>query len=138
MPFYVVDQLAGVLDRRKGISLSVSRILVVGVAYKKNVDDTRESPALVIIEILKSRGATVDYYDPYVSAIPKTRSHPSLAGMRSIPFDLELMASYHAVLIVTDHSEIDWTSLAKAAQIIVDTRNATASISVGKDKIVLV
>ena len=137
MPSYVVDRLASVLDRSKGVSLSVSKILVIGVAYKKNVDDMRESPALVIIELLKARGAKVDYYDPYVPAIPKTRAHPSLAGMRSISFDLKSVSSYNAVLIVTDHSEIDWESLVKAAQVVVDTRNATAHVSAGKDKIYL-
>ena len=137
MPSYVVDRLASVLDRSKGVSLSVSKILVIGVAYKKNVDDMRESPALVIIELLKARGAKVDYYDPYVPAIPKTRAHPSLAGMRSISFNLKSVSSYNAVLIVTDHSEIDWESLVKAAQVVVDTRNATAHVSAGKDKIYL-
>ena len=137
MPSYVVDRLANVVDRCKGIGLSSSKVLVVGVAYKKDVDDTRESPAFVIIELLKARGAAVDYYDPYVPIILKTRAHPDLAGMRSISLDPKSIASYDAVLIVTDHSEIDWNLLVSAAQIVVDTRNATAHVRDGKNKIFL-
>ena len=95
----------------------------------------RESPALVIIELLKTRGSAVDYYDPYVPVIPKTRAHPELAGMRSISIGPSSIATYDAVLIVTDHSEIDWQSLVDAAQLVVDTRNATARVTRGKDKI---
>ena len=135
MPRYVLDRLANVIDQRKGIGLSNARVLVVGVAYKKDVDDMRESPALVIIELLRARGTAVDYYDPYVPAIPKTRSHPDLAGMRSISIDAQNVASYDAVLIVTDHSEVDWQSLVDAAQLVVDTRNVTARVTRAKDKI---
>src|SRR5262249_40832652 len=135
MPRYVVDCLAGVIDRHKGIGLSNARGLVICAAYKKDVDDMRESPALVIIDSLRARGTVVDYFDPYVPVIPKTRAHPDLAGMRSVSFDAPTIASYDAVLIVTDHSEIDWQSLVDAAQIIVDTLNATAHVSKGKHKI---
>src|SRR5262249_36843202 len=106
MPSYVVDRLANVVDRCKGIGLSNSKVLVVGVAYKQDVDDMRERPALVIIDLLKARGAAVDYYDPHVSVIPQTREHRDLAGMRSMSLDPQIVASYDAVLIVTDHSDI--------------------------------
>jgi len=99
------------------------------------VDDMRESPALVIIELLKARGTTVDYYDPYVPVIPKTREHAKLAGMESVSIRPATVASYDAVLIVTDHSEIDWQSLVDAAQLVVDTRNATTRVTGGRDKI---
>jgi UDP-N-acetyl-D-glucosamine dehydrogenase len=135
MPKYVLDRLANVIDQCKGIGLSNAKVLVVGVAYKKDVDDMRESPALVIIELLRARGAAVDYYDPYVPAIPKTRAHPDLAGMRSISIDAQKVASYDAVLIVTDHSKVDWQSLVDAAQLVVDTRNVTARVIGAKDKI---
>jgi UDP-N-acetyl-D-glucosamine dehydrogenase len=135
MPRYVVDRLANVVDRCKGIGLSNAKVLIIGVAYKKDVDDMRESPALVIIELLKARGTTVDYYDPFVPAIPQTRAHADLAGMRSISIDPPTVASYDAVVIVTDHSEIDWQSLVDAAQIVVDARNATAKVTGGKNKI---
>ena len=135
MPRYVLDRLANVIDQCKGIGLSNAKVLVVGVAYKKDVDDMRESPALVIIELLRARGTAVDYYDPYVPAIPKTRAHPDLAGMRSISIDAQNVASYDAVLIVTDHSKVDWQLLVDAAQLVVDTRNVTARVTGAKDKI---
>ena len=135
MPRYVVDQLAAVLDRNKGVGLSRAKILIIGIAYKKDVDDMRESPALVIIELLKMRGSLVDYYDPYVPVVPKTREHAKLAGMRSVSIDQKSIAEYDAVLVVTDHSEIDWQSLVSAAQLVVDTRNVTAKITHGKDKV---
>jgi UDP-N-acetyl-D-glucosamine dehydrogenase len=137
MPRYVVDRLANVIDRNKGIGLSSSRILVIGVAYKKDIDDMRESPALVIIELLKMRGAAVDYHDPHVPVIPTTRAHANLAGMRSVSVDPASVACYDAVLIVTDHSAIDWQSLLKAAQLVVDTRNVTAKVTGYHDKIFL-
>ena len=135
MPRYVVDQLAQTLDQHKGIGLSQARVLVVGIAYKKDVDDMRESPALVIIELLKMRGCFVDYYDPYVPVIPKTRAHMQLAGMQSVSIDPKSIAGYDTVLIVTDHSEIDWQQMVNAAQLVVDTRNATADVVDGKDKV---
>jgi UDP-N-acetyl-D-glucosamine dehydrogenase len=135
MPAYVVDRLANVIDRCKGIGLSSAKVLVIGVAYKKDVDDTRESPALVIIELLKMRGTFVDYHDPYIPMIPSTRAHARLAGMRSVTIDPPSVASYDAVLIITDHSEIDWQNLVNAAQLVVDTRNATAKVIDGRHKI---
>jgi UDP-N-acetyl-D-glucosamine dehydrogenase len=137
MPRYVVECLANAIDQCKGIGLSNAKVLVIGAAYKKDVDDMRESPALVIIELLKARRAAVDYYDPYVPVIPKTRAHSDLAGMRSISIDPPTVASYDAVLIVTDHSIIDWQSLVDAAQLVVDTRNATAKVAGGEHKIFL-
>jgi UDP-N-acetyl-D-glucosamine dehydrogenase len=133
MPHYVIDQLAAVVDRCKGIGLSSAKILIIGAAYKKDVDDTRESPALVIIDLLKSRGTAVDYHDPYAPVIPLTRAHASLAGMRSRSIKPECVSQYDAVLndavlIVTDHSVIDWQSLVDAAQLVVDTRNATRDV----------
>lgn len=135
MPRYVVNRLADVVDRVAGIGLSRAKVLIIGVAYKRDIDDMRESPALVIIELLKARGASVDYYDPYVPVIPKSREHASLTGMRSVSADPASVGRYDAVLIVTDHSEIDWQSLVNAAQIVVDTRNVTANVTDGKAKI---
>jgi UDP-N-acetyl-D-glucosamine dehydrogenase len=137
MPRYVVDRLTNVIDQKKGIGLSSSRILVIGVAYKKDIDDMRESPALVIIELLKMRGGAVDYHDPHVPVIPTTRAHANLAGMRSVPLDAPSLARYDAVLIVTDHSAIDWQSVVNAAQLVVDTRNVTATVLGNQDKVFL-
>jgi len=126
MPRLVVEKLAEALDRRSSRGLNGSRILIVGLAYKKNVDDIRESPSLRLIEIIEERGATVDYYDPYVAVIPMTREHAPLAGRQSVSFDAANIASYDAVLIATDHDSVDYPFLVKTAKIVVDARNACA------------
>ena len=89
MPHYVVDKLARELDRRAGRGLSNSRILILGISYKKNIDDIRESPALKLIELIEARGASVDFYDPHVPIIPKSREHGQLAGRSSISWSHE-------------------------------------------------
>src|SRR5208283_2392513 len=116
MPRWVIDRVVEALDLRAGKALSQSRLLVIGAAYKKNVDDMRESPALVIIEMLQRRGATVDYYDPLVPVIPPTREHSALAGMRSVAFTPAVLATYDAALVVTDHDRIDWQNLVDHAR----------------------
>ncbi|HYE50000.1 MAG TPA: nucleotide sugar dehydrogenase [Azospirillaceae bacterium] len=123
MPHYVVARTAQALDRACGRGLNGARLLVVGLAYKKNVDDTRESPALAIIELLEARGAAVSYHDPLVPAIPPVRAHPGLAGRRSVPLDPAGLAGYDAVVIVTDHDAVSWTAIAEHARLVVDTRN---------------
>ena len=125
MPVYVISKLSDALDQRKGISLSRAKILIVGVAYKKNIDDIRESPALAIMDILCNRGATIDYFDPHVPEIPKTRAHSQFAGWRSVPWDESMFGRYDAVLILTDHDGIDWQMLVERASLIIDTRNVT-------------
>jgi len=135
MPHYVIERLADAIDQQKGIDISDSRILVVGVAYKKDIDDTRGSPGLVIIELLKMRGATVDYHDPHVRVIQNTRAHANLVGMKSVSVDSQSVATYDAVLIITDHSEIDWENLVRASHLVVDTRNVTAKFSDEQHKI---
>lgn len=126
MPRLVVEKLAEALDRRSSRGLNGSRILIVGLAYKKNVDDIRESPSLRLIEIIEERGAKVDYYDPYVTVIPMTREHASLAGRQSAPFDAANIANYDAVLVATDHDSVDYQFLVRNAKIVVDARNACA------------
>jgi UDP-N-acetyl-D-glucosamine dehydrogenase len=123
MPAYVVERTALELDRRFGRGLNGAKLLVVGVAYKKNIDDTRESPALAIIEKFEARGADVAFHDPHVPAIPRTREHPRLAGRASTPLDPARLAGFDAVLIVTDHDAVDWDTLGRHARLIVDTRN---------------
>jgi hypothetical protein len=90
---YVVNELAIALDRQQKKGLNGSRILVIGLAYKKNIDDARESPSLVLIELLEARGATVDFHDPYVPAIPKTREHPKLANRKSVRLEPDVVSS---------------------------------------------
>ena len=124
MPHYVVDRLARALDRRMGRGLSNSRILIVGIAYKKNVDDIRESPALKLIELIEARGAIVDYYDPHIPVIPKSREYGRLAGRPSMTWGKDFLRQYDAVVIATDHDAIDYPELCQTALLIVDTRNA--------------
>jgi UDP-N-acetyl-D-glucosamine dehydrogenase len=129
-PLQVVDALAAALSSQKQMSLNGSRILLVGLAYKRNVDDLRESPALTIFKQLEMKGAVVDYYDPWVPAIPETRDFPQLAGRRSVPWQPETFAAdFDAALIVTDHHGVDYRGLAKSVDLIVDTRNAMQGVS---------
>jgi UDP-N-acetyl-D-glucosamine dehydrogenase len=123
-PFHVVEKLIEALSSRKQRALSGARILMLGIAYKKNVEDTRESPAFTLIEDIEKRGATVDFYDPYVPEIPHMREHAEMAGRTSLPFDPALFAQYDAVLICTDHDNVDYAALAKSCDLIIDTRNA--------------
>ncbi len=124
MPRFVVDKLARALDRRAGRGLTNSRILILGVAYKKNIDDIRESPSLKLIDLIEGRGASVDFYDPHVPVIPKSREHGQLAGRRSISWSLDAVARYDAVVVATDHDAIDYSVLGRAAALVIDTRNA--------------
>jgi UDP-N-acetyl-D-glucosamine dehydrogenase len=110
--------------------------LLVGLAYKKNVDDTRESPALTIIELLEERGAAVDYYDPYVAEIPMTREHAPLAGRQSVGWSRETLASYDAAFICTDHDDVDYAELVAHSRLVVDTRNATRDVAKHRERIV--
>jgi UDP-N-acetyl-D-glucosamine dehydrogenase len=123
MPRYVVQKLEEALDARLGIALSKARILLIGLAYKKNVSDIRESPSLKLIELLEKRGAHVDFHDPFVAAIPATREHADLAGRASTALSAKAIASYDAVLVATDHDDVDYAMFAKHAKLIVDTRN---------------
>ncbi len=134
MPDFVVDRLARALDARTGRGLRGARILILGMAYKPDVDDLRESPSLVLTELLEARGAAVDYHDPHIPEIGRTREHPSLAGRRSVPLDE--VASYDAVLIATDHAAVDHAAVIRAARLVVDTRNAAARAGITDAKVV--
>lgn len=126
MPRHIVERLAEELDRRFARGLNGSKILIIGIAYKKNVDDMRESPALRLIELLELRGATVDYHDPLVPVIPPTREHAALAGRRTVEIDAGSVSGYHALLIAADHDVIDYKALVTEANLVVDTRNVCA------------
>ena len=123
MPEHVVACVAEALNDF-GKPVKGSKILVLGLAYKANVDDDRESPSYVLMERLKRRGAEVSYYDPFVPVIRQTREHPQWAGTRSLAWGKELIASFDCVLIATAHACVDYRQLADWAQLIVDTRNA--------------
>jgi len=126
MPRLVVEKLAEALDRRFKRGLNGARVLLLGLAYKKNVDDIRESPSLRLIELIEERGGSVNYHDPYVPVIPKTREHAALAGRRSASLDPANVSSYDAVLIATDHDSVDYRALVQSAKMVVDARNACA------------
>jgi UDP-N-acetyl-D-glucosamine dehydrogenase len=126
MPRYVVDRLAEAMDRHLRRGLNGSKVLVLGIAYKKNVDDMRESPSLKLIELLEERGAHVDYHDPYIPVIPRTREHAPLAGRKSVALDAATIAGFDGLLIATDHDRVDYKLMGKHARLIVDTRNACA------------
>jgi UDP-N-acetyl-D-glucosamine dehydrogenase len=104
-------------------TLAGSRILLLGLAYKKNVSDVRESPALKLMELLEKKAARVEFHDPHVREIPPTREYSSYAGRRSVFLTVDMIADYDAVLIVTDHDAVDYSILANAT-LVVDTRNA--------------
>jgi UDP-N-acetyl-D-glucosamine dehydrogenase len=136
MPYLVIEKTAEALDRMLGKPLSLSRILIIGVAYKKNVDDMRESPSLKLMDILKARNASVSYHDPFVPVIPTTREHPEFAGQESLPLTAETIAAHDAVLISTDHDGVDYGLIASAAPLIIDTRNAMERRKVINAKVV--
>lgn len=123
MPSYVLSRLELELDLRQSCSLSAAKILVIGIAYKKNVPDMRESPALVLFDLLEKRGTKVDYHDPLVPRIPNTREHPQLAGRSSVDLNETAVAEYNAVLVATDHDQVDYELLARSARLLIDTRN---------------
>ena len=123
MPEHVVTRVSEALNTVKK-PLNGSRVLVIGLAYKANVDDDRESPSYVLMELLKQRGAQVSYYDPFVPVIKVTREHPQWAGTQSVEWSRETIAAFDCVLIATAHTCIDYRQLAEWAALIVDTRNA--------------
>jgi UDP-N-acetyl-D-glucosamine dehydrogenase len=136
MPYLVIGKLAEALDKRLGKPLGGSKILLIGMAYKKNVDDMRESPSLKLVEILEKRGAKTGYHDPYVPVIPSTREHPEFTGRKSVPLTAKQLASYDAVLIATDHDNVDYKLIAEHAHLVVDTRNAMVKAGIKSPKVV--
>jgi UDP-N-acetyl-D-glucosamine dehydrogenase len=129
MPDYIVRQASEALNTRHK-PINGSRILILGLAYKANVDDERESPSYHLLEKLKQRGALVAYHDPFVPEIRPTREHPQWAGTKSVPWNRETIEAFDLVIIATAHSCINYQELGEWAQCIVDSRNAMAGISV--------
>jgi UDP-N-acetyl-D-glucosamine dehydrogenase len=127
MPLYVVHQVAAALNARKK-SLNGSKILVLGLAYKADVDDDRESPSYVLMTLLQERGAKVSYYDPYVPVIKPTREHPQWAGVKSVAWNEKNIRAFDLALIATKHSSVDYGQLAQWAGCIVDSRNAMSGV----------
>jgi UDP-N-acetyl-D-glucosamine dehydrogenase len=133
MPEYVVTQLMEFLNEQ-GKAMRGSKVCLLGVAYKKDVDDPRESPSFVLMEHLLSRGVELTYNDPHVPRLPKMRHH-DLPQMESSELTPEFMAAQDCVLIATDHSAYDYASIVEHSQMVLDTRNATKHVEQGREKI---
>lgn len=133
MPHYVIGRLIDALNERRQ-SLKGSRVLVLGLAYKPDIDDVRESPSLELIELLKDKGAKVDYSDPYIPQTHRQRQYD--LQMKSKRLTAKMLAGYDAVLIATNHSDYDYDWIVEHARLVVDTRNATAKVRTGRSRIV--
>ena len=133
MPDYVIAKISDALNRKRK-SINGARLLVLGLAYKKDIDDLRESPSIELIEKLRALGARVDYNDPHIPRTPRQREHN--LGMISKKLTERMLGAYDCVLIATDHSAYDYNWIVKHARLVVDTRNATAGVKTGRRKIV--
>ncbi len=133
MPFYVVNKLIDGLNMHKK-SLNGSNILILGLAYKKDIDDLRESPSLKLMEIISEKGGSVDYHDPFIDKLGPTRHYNFEKS--SVHLTAENLKSYDAVLISTDHSAFDYSFVVEHAALVIDTRNATEQIKTDREKIV--
>lgn len=122
-PYLVIDETIRALSERKQKAISGANVLLLGVAYKKNVEDTRESPGFIIIEELERLGANVSFYDPHVPVVPNLREHPSMIGRTSVSFDPTAFANYDVILVCTDHDDVPYEIIGKKCSLIVDTRN---------------
>ncbi len=120
MPYYVIERANEAANAAK-ITLNGAKVLLVGLAYKKNVDDLRESPSFVLWKLLDKKGAKVEYYDPYCPLVPKLREYPKYAGKKSVK--LSPSSKYDLILIATDHDSVDHEAIAKLGKVVVDTRN---------------
>lgn len=133
MPNYVIMKVVQTLSE-KGVAVKGAKVLVLGVAYKKDVDDCRESPALVVVEKLREWGIDVNYHDSYIPVYPKSR-HGDM-GLSSIELNESTLKDHDAVLILTDHTDVDYQWVVNNANVVIDTRNATKSVTENRDKIV--
>jgi UDP-N-acetyl-D-glucosamine dehydrogenase len=124
MPGRVVDKTMAALSEHLGRALKGAKVLIVGVAYKKNVDDMRESPALKIMALLEDRGAVTRFHDPFFPEILPTREHPGFTGRKSVPLNAKTLAETDIAVICTDHDQVDYQLLADRCPLIIDTRNA--------------
>jgi len=133
MPQYVVRRVMDALNEQ-GKPVKGSKICVLGVAYKKDVDDPRESPSFVLMELLQAAGAVLSYHDPHIPRLPAMR-HYDVPDMASQPLTAEFLSGLDCVLIATDHSSVDYAAVVRHSPLVVDTRNATARVTQGREKI---
>jgi UDP-N-acetyl-D-glucosamine dehydrogenase len=135
MPAYVLTKVADALNDA-GKAVRGSTVAILGMAYKKDVDDPRESPSFELLDLLLKKGARVTYNDPHIPSLPRMRHWPHLEPMQSQPLTPEYLASQDCVLIATDHSAYDYAFVVKHAKLVIDTRNATRPVTDGREKIV--
>lgn len=136
MPHYVVERLADELDHRFQMGLSGSRILLFGMAYKKNIEDIRESASLKLMRLMEKRGATVSFYDPYIARLPPTREYPEFADRTGVQLPLQETELYDAAVIATDHDAVPYAELADRFPLIVDTRNVFGRRGIRRQSII--
>jgi UDP-N-acetyl-D-glucosamine dehydrogenase len=134
MPHYVVNRLAEFLNEQRK-PIKGSRIAILGVAYKKDVDDARESPAFELMKLLYSRGAELSYSDPHIPVLPRVRHYPDLPDMRSAALTPSFLSAQDCVLIATDHSAYDYHFIVEHSRLVLDTRNATRHVTNGRERI---
>jgi UDP-N-acetyl-D-glucosamine dehydrogenase len=135
MPAYVITKVADALNEA-GKPVRASKIAILGMAYKKDVDDPRESPSFELMDLLLKKGAAVSYSDPHIPSLPRMRHWPHLEPMQSQPLTPEYLAAQDCVLIATDHTAFDYAFIVKHAKLVIDTRNATKAVTAGREKIV--
>jgi UDP-N-acetyl-D-glucosamine dehydrogenase len=136
MPRHVIGKLEEALSTHAGKALTGAKVLILGLAYKKNVPDMRESPTFKLMELLEKRGATTHYHDPHVPVILPTREHGEFAGRTSVELSKEIISSHDVVLLSTDHDAVDYDLVARHADLVIDTRNRFARIADANAKIV--
>ena len=135
MPDFVISKITEALNDRSK-SVKGSQVAILGMAYKKNIDDPRESPSFELMELLLKKGATVTFNDPHIPVLPRMRHFPDLKPMTSSALTAEYLATQDCVLISTDHSAYDYDFVVRHANLVVDTRNATKGVTAGREKIV--
>lgn len=139
-PIRLADRVIADIETRLGKPAASARILLLGIAYKKDVEDTRVSPALTILRHLEKRGASVDYHDPFFPVMPITRDHADLAGRESVMLDAGNLDGYDAALVTTDHSDVDYALVAGRVPLVFDSRNVFdgRGIAIARDRLVKV
>ena len=133
VPYYVIERLTDALNERKRC-LKGAKVLVLGVAYKRDVDDMRESPAIKLLELLRAKGADISYYDPFIPTFPRLRGHD--LKLDSVDLTPDVLAACDVAVVVTDHSQVDYQLVVDHAPLVVDTRNATAACRVPPGRVV--
>jgi UDP-N-acetyl-D-glucosamine dehydrogenase len=135
MPSYVAEKVTEALNDA-GKAVRGSRVAILGMAYKKDVDDPRASPSFELVDLLLKKGAAVSYSDPHIPSLPRIRHWPHLEPMQSSPLIAEYLAAQDCVLIAVDHTAFDYAFIVEHSRLVIDTRNAASTVSSGREKIV--